>query len=172
MPVPLQKGPLGLLGAFALKVLGRNPIGFGDTVVPVADVYDQYLATSELQVKIVNGATALATFNSQSSTVPQGRVWRVAAVNCLAAMNAADIALVSLVGVAVLSPNSAPFSCQLCVQPSGPGPGLLQRAASAICRPPLFLPSGWSLQAFMYSSGPITVAGTLQLAALIQEFDL
>src|SRR5262245_52030444 len=109
MPVPLQKGPLGLLGAFALKVLGQNPTAFGDTVVPVADVYDQYLATSELvmvrlQPTIAIGASsATATF-----PVPPGKVWRLIAASIGSTLNAADAAFTSQAQVALQSPNGAP----------------------------------------------------------------
>lgn len=56
---PLQKSPIGLLQGYNLQTLGQAPIGFGDTVVPVAIADPWYLRD-------------LVTIRTVSATVPIG----------------------------------------------------------------------------------------------------
>lgn len=165
----LQKGPSGILGWFALKVTGRNPPLFSDAVVPVAEVGDNYLATSELQVKLAQSNTNLSTFTGQTLTVPQGKVWRVICASCLCNLNAADVALVSEVSVGIQTPNIAPQSVLAAAAVQS---GNIYRVTTMIARPPIFLPSGVSLVGGLATSAAITVATPMSLAALVQEFDL
>lgn len=63
MTSPLQKSPAGLLELFRLRTLGRNPVGFGDDVVPVADVTDYYGADLVVSADFAGVAGAVdATF--------------------------------------------------------------------------------------------------------------
>jgi hypothetical protein len=167
----LQKGPLGLLGAFALKVLGQNPPNFGDTVIPIADVYDQYLATSELQIQRAAMATALATFTSTSFTVPAGKVWRLIAASMAGANNAADAALVSTDLIGLLSPNSTVFSVNIAQGALQTGAAVI-RGVAVTLRPPIFLPSGWSISFGRSQSAAVTVTANVQVGCMYQEFDL
>lgn len=166
----LQKGPLGILGWFALKVTGRNPTGFGDSVVPVAEVGDHYLATSELQEVNVVMPTLLQTTNGASLTVPNGKVWRVIAVSMAGALNAADAALLSQQNIGFQSPNGSPKSCL--VVSTTPYAFTNQRGAAATMRPPVLLPSGWKIVYALNTSAAITVTSNIQCDAMIQEFDL
>jgi hypothetical protein len=167
--VQLQKGPLALLGAFALKVGGRNPPAFGDTITPTIDVYDQYIATSELQVKNVVLATALSTFNQALMPVPAGKAWRVLAASFFGSLNAADVALLTGIAIGALAPGGA-SSCNLAsaFQEAGATP----RSLAFTLRPPLFLPSGWQLAFAMFTNTAITVTSNIQCNALVQELDL
>jgi hypothetical protein len=165
----LQKGPLGILGWFALKVTGRNPPSFGDAVVPMVEVGDQYLATSELQVKNAVLATSLAAFNQQTISVPAGKVWRLIAASFNGALNAADAALISQMAIAVIAPGGA-SNCSLVTGPAYASTSI--RQVAVLCRPPVFLPSGWSLNFNMFTSAAITVTSNIQCNAFVQEFDL
>ena len=166
----LQKGPLGVLGWFALKVTGRNPPGFGDSVVPVVEVGDNYLATSELQIQRAAMATLLATFTSQSFTVPNGKVWRLIAASMFGTNDAADAALTSVDTIALKSPNSTVFSVSIVH-------GANQTTANArgcagTFRPPIFLPSGWGIAFSRSQSAAVTVSANVQIGCVYQEFDL
>jgi putative lipoic acid-binding regulatory protein len=166
----LQKSPIGLLGAFALKVLGRNPQQFGDQVVPVVDVYDQYLAIGELQILTGSGlATALAAFNSVSFTVPNGKAWRLKAASLIGSLNAADAAVVSVQTIALQSPNSAPFSVRLATRQDPANAGVRHVAWQS--GTPIFLPSGWKVTFELWTVTAITVTSTLLTSALIQEIE-
>lgn len=165
----LQKGPLGVLGAFSLKVLGRNPTGFGDSVSPVVDVYDQYLASGELQVNNQALATSLAAFNSSTFTVPNGKVWRLMGASLVGALNAADAALLSTLAVAIQSPNSTPQGCRVAAGQTIATAGA--RFVAAVFRPPIFLPSGFKVALELWTSAAITVTSNLQATVLVQEFD-
>ena len=165
----LQKAPSGLLGWFALKVGGFNPPAFGDAVLPVVEVGDHYLATSELQVKTQILATALSTFNGSDFTVPNGKCWRVLGASLFGSLNVADIALKSVMAVGIKSPISAPASCNLTSVESITGAAT--RAVSINFRPALFLPPGFVVSLGLVTNTAITVTSNLTAAVFIQEFD-
>lgn len=167
----LQKAGLGILGAFGLKVTGQNPPLFGDAVLPVADVFDQYLATSELQLKLDQSNVNLATFNGSSFTVPNGKVWRVIGAGWGGAVNAADVALKSIIDIGITSPNSAPASVVIASGAPDPG-GAVTRAFGANFRPPIFLPSGWTISLAFFTSAALTVTFARSAGVFYQEFDL
>jgi hypothetical protein len=166
----LQKGPLGILGWFSLKVTGRNPPGFGDSVVPVVEVGDNYLATSELQLQIATTNLSLATFNGTTFTVPNGKCWRLIAASWAVGLNAADVALRSFCEIGIGSPNSAPNN--VIVAQNDQAGGILPRAVGATWRPPIFVPSGWTVAVTMITSGAITVAVPRIASVMYQEVDL
>lgn len=100
MPSPLQQAPLGLLGLFGLKTLGKNPDLFGSEVVPVAEVSDLY----GLQYLGYVGLTSAAIQNwgdTVTLVVPDGIVWRV---------HAAAVTLAS--GNPITSPDGMACSMQ------------------------------------------------------------
>jgi hypothetical protein len=167
----LQKGPQGILGWFALKVGGRNPPTFGDAVLPVVEVGDNYLGTSELQIQRVALASALAASNNQDFTVPAGKCWRLIGGSFFGSLNVADVALSSLISIGVKSPTSTVFSVLLSVSPKDPG-GAIARGWAASFRPPIFLPSGWTVSLALTTSGAITVTSNYQVGVLYQEMDL
>lgn len=167
----LQKGPLGILGAFALKVLGRNPSQFGDSVTPIVDVYDQYLATSELISNVVGGNLNLAATNTRTFTVPAGKAWRLMGCGIDMGFNGADIALKSIITVEVSSPNSGLPGTVLYSSGTDVG-GAVARTGGVAFRPPIFLPSGWSINLKFSCSAAPTVAVPLFSTALYQEIDI
>lgn len=167
----LQKAATGILGAFGLKVGGFNPTAFGEAVVPVADVFDQYLAQGELQIQRTALATSLAATNSQDFTVPAGKVWRLIAASFFGSLNAADIAFSSIVAIGLKSPISTVFSVLLEVSPKDPG-GAVSRGWATRLRPPIFLPSGWVVTQSLTTSAAITVTSNFQVGIVYQEFDL
>lgn len=167
----LQKGPIGLLGAFALKVLGRNPPAFGDSVVPIVDVYDQYLNQGEQQVK--SSAVALnigVPFLNVTFTVPTSKCWRVLGAGGFVSLNAADAALIAQVGIGILSPAD-PLNSALVFAQYPPQLGANGRTIGTSFRPPLFLTAGWQVSFGFTFSGNITAAGSATGTLLVQEFD-
>lgn len=71
---PLQKGPIGLLEAFRLKTLGRQPTRFGDLVAPSTDVVDFYLAQQFVGGQATSGPNTIPQSVQVVTTVP-GRYW-------------------------------------------------------------------------------------------------
>lgn len=88
----LQKSPLGLIETFDLNWQGRQPENFGNTVDPVTDVTDFYLAT---QAQVLNNtvAHAIATQTFTHSFGPTQFIWRVLTLGLTLTFQAADIAL-------------------------------------------------------------------------------
>jgi len=166
----LQKGPLGILGWFALKVTGRNPPGFGDSVVPVVEVGDNYLATSELQIQRQAVALLIAVNTAASFTVPNGKVWRLIAAGSFGTNNAADNALVSVDQIALQSPSSGVFSVPIVFGAYQTGAN--GRGCAGNFRPPIFLPSGWIVTWSRNQSAAVTVTANVQFGIVYQEFDL
>jgi hypothetical protein len=76
---PLQKYPPGLLSAFNLQTLGRAPVGFSQSVMPVANILDLY-AQDLRAVELESGNVAM-TSDSVSFQVPAGQVWLVWAIS-------------------------------------------------------------------------------------------
>lgn len=64
---PLHKAPLGLLELFNLKVLGKQPVDFGEIVQPTIDVRDFYGAN--LLDPSVSGGTTGALLNLRDTDV-------------------------------------------------------------------------------------------------------
>lgn len=144
----LQKGPIGLLGAFALKVLGRNPPQFGDSVTPTVEVMDQYLASGELDVQTTGNFDVAGTSNNAQLVVPTGKVWRVLCAGITVTTNAADIVDGYKVGIAVLPPAGSGSVVPLAYQytPPAPAGATLNGMRFGYYFPrPLFLPSGWGI---------------------------
>lgn len=169
----LQKSPIGLLGAFALKVLGRNPQAFGDTITPTVDVYDQYLAQGELKISTLSSNVNLATFNARSFTVPAGKAWRLIGLGGNYTPNAADVAVLGKLSGAITSPDSAPLA--FITGSSGGGLAVAVGAAGVnfgqAFRPPIFLPSGWSVAVTLVSATAWTVAAPFAAELMLQEID-
>lgn len=167
----LQKGPLGILGWFALKVTGRNPPAFGDAVVPVVEVGDNYLATSELQMQTSLIPSTLTVSQTILFTVPAGKCWRLIGAGGYLTLNVADAGFVVVGSVGVRSPNSAPNDGYVFTQTTGQTAGNA-RVFGAAFRPPIFLPSGWSVAISTVRSAAVTVASFQYAVITYQEIDL
>jgi hypothetical protein len=167
----LQKAPRGLLAAFGLKVLGKNPDVFADSVMGVADVYDQYLSESELKTTGAI-ATLIAATTSISSTllVPQGKCWRVLCDGIGFSINAADVALQFACTYAVIQPgvvSPAQYKSEVAIGTT------LGRSSGHYFPRPLFLPSGWGLNIQLSSQSTAPANNVVGLHnALVQEFDI
>lgn len=173
MSSPLQKAPSGILGAFLLKVLGKNPNQFGDVVTPTVEVFDHYLLQQELKndngvgagtITLTAGAQVVRGF----ATVPNGKVWRVLASGVFCTVAAADVALGFNVGLYVRMPGGAvtPFFTG---QTNG---AATSRTAGFYFPRPLTLPAGWAIavDVFAPTAASQNMATTLQLT--YHEFDL
>jgi hypothetical protein len=90
MPSPLQKAPLGLLGAFDLKTLGINPTAFGDTVVPISSTDDFYFLPNQ---RSTVAAAAVLSGVVATQTVPANEIWRIKGIGVACGRNVADVAL-------------------------------------------------------------------------------
>lgn len=89
IPLPLQKAPQGLLGAFDLKNWGRMPDEFGAQLAPIVDVVDNYLVQNQFVQSGTNPATAVPG-DGVFFDVPAGFVWRVRAMAFRLSALAAD----------------------------------------------------------------------------------
>lgn len=173
MPSPLQKAPQGWLGALALKVLGGNPNQVSDAVVPIVDIYDQYLAQEELQVRnVVFTLLAATTSNTGFLTVPTGKCWRVIAAGIGTAINAADAALLFDANLQVVPPGAvAGFTAVYAAAALlGTTTG---RSMGVYLGPRLFLPSGWGLACGLTTRAAAPANNvSVSFNALVQQFDL
>lgn len=166
----LQKGPLGILGWFALKVTGRNPPGFSDSVVPVVEIGDNYLATSELQIQRVAVTVGIGVSSGNNAfVVPSGKIWRLIAAGVFGGTAAADAAFRSVISIALKSPNSGVFEVPIAV--SSYDGGNATRGLGYTARPPILLPSGWSISSSIFFSANLTVAANTQMGVVYQEID-
>ena len=85
MDSPLQKSPLGLLGALDLKTLGHNPDAFGGLVAPVTEALSFYSVNFRADRRITGSTFPL------SLTVPTGQLWRVWNVSAVIDLSGATI---------------------------------------------------------------------------------
>lgn len=166
----LQKSPWGLLGALGLKVTGRNPPLFSDAVIPVVDVYDQYLAQGELKGVSASVNLSLAQSTGQNLFVPNGKVWRVLGAGGSTGLAGADAAIVSTADISINNYNlgvAFPIVYAFAHNAMGTGP----RAFGTWFSRPIFLPAGWGLAFHLSFSANITVAQPFFVEAFVQEFD-
>lgn len=166
----LTAAPLGLLGAFALKVLGKNPDGFGDTVSPVVDVYDQYLQTTENRTIGAIGIGARTV--SMTHTLPDRFCWRVLAIGVNFTLDAADIALTATVITSVTSPAVAGTIIEPCGTMVVNGATGTNRALGHLLPRPLLLLPGNSIITRVYLSANVTVALNVNSCLLVQPLEL
>lgn len=133
----LSQAPIGLLGALALKALGRNPAEFGETLQPTFESREFYdLALYEGRVVLTVGATNVGDTCEQR--VPKGEVW---------AMKWAGIQLANFSGAvafpvrcslnAIYDPSSVPIAPDIVGTINAAGDHL----TGGILSPGLFLPS-------------------------------
>lgn len=165
----LQSSPLGLLGLFRLKVLGRNPDGFGEDVIPVVEVSDFYGAPL---LEAVGVSTAVAAAGSATTIpVPQGEVWRVHGVGARLDMTAAITATDGIgISIAVDTANAA--RCQLAQNNDRAmvlATGLVLFEASAHFDRPLVLRGGTNLVAV--NDRVLSAGCQLRIQALIERVD-
>lgn len=170
---PLQKSPLALLGAFALKQLGVNPTHFGEEIQPSIDVYDQYLYNEQrISVTLSAAGIALGTSHAAVSvTVPAAKAWRVLGIAGVATPAAGDAGKTFNGFLSVrdtLSQEVALENRQLL----GTGAAIAgDRILGYQPSNPIFLPSGWKI-AFVADSSVVTAANVpLALNVFVQEID-
>lgn len=73
----ITRVPVGLLDFLGLKTQGNNPAILSDTVAPILDLSDFYLA-DRWEILVETGLNAVGTANVQCvTTVPVGQVWYV-----------------------------------------------------------------------------------------------
>lgn len=167
---PLHKSPLGLLGAFALKVLGQNPDKFGQTVGPVVDVYDQYLEPTEARVA---ASMAIGTRTiSGTHTLPNRFAYRVLAIGVSMSLDAADAAITGTTITSMTSPAVA----GTIVEPGGTlvvngATGLFRSLGIWLPRPFLLTP-GWSITQRVYMSANVTAATNVNFCMVVQPLEL
>lgn len=167
----LQKAPSGLLGAFKLKVDGANPSAFGDGIVPVVDVFDQYLA-DEL-TPYTTGPTAAGVGSNQFTQTfspPAGKVWRLVAAGGYGIVGGADAAFVGA-GIIILRSPSGPLTNPFLYAAPLPQLTTLARPFAQTFRAPIFVPPGWAVQTQVQWSANLTVGGFHTGTVLVQEFD-
>jgi hypothetical protein len=167
---PLHKAPLGLLGAFALKVLGRNPDKFGEAVLPVVDVYDQYLDTTEARVV---GTMAIGTRTiSGAHVLPSRYAYRVLAIGVSFSLDAADVALTATTITSMTSPAVA----GTVTEPQGTmvvnGATGLFRSLGLWLPRPFFLMPGWQIIQRVYLSANVTAATNVNFCMVVQPLEL
>lgn len=170
----LQKGPVGLLGALALKVLGRNPPQFGDAVVPTVEVLDQYLAQGELDTQTTGNIDVVGTSNNGALTVPSGKCWRVLCVGFNVTTNAADIVDGYRVGFAIQPPAGAASLVPTAYQnvPPAPAGATANGTRFGYYFPrPLFLPPAWGILFQIDTDRAITTQVRMNGFLLRQQFD-
>jgi hypothetical protein len=171
MTSPLQKSPLGLLGAFDLKTLGHQPNQFGDVVMPVHGVTDQYLLP---QLAIVTASATIAIAGNSAVTsipVPQGQVWRVLAWSIECTLAAADAALGPRGSIAI-GDGTATFCYvfgNVVIDGTTGGGATAQRFGSALLGNPLWLRPGWNIIGGVVTSAAATVAIPCTLRVLFNR---
>jgi len=166
----LQKYPLGLLGALALKVTGRAPPIFSDALVPVVDVFDQYLAQGELQ-RVGTTTTLVAATKTITATltVPNGKCWRLLGFGQSFVINAADVALVFGGTMSIVTPAAAGVISMYVQNAIGSDTG---RSTAFTLPRPLFLPAGWGVKVDGYTTAAAPANNVIIAnGLLVQEFD-
>lgn len=168
----LSGSPFALLGALEAKINGRNPAGFAEELVPVFDVFDQYLAERTFITLQTATATAPAQTASVAATPATGIVWRVIGIGTVLTLGTADVALTTAVNVYVRDPggNTCPVQNSIVlgggtnrtVRVSGPGGGI---------KFPFWLPPGWSIAADASLSAASTANWTLQVNPLVNRIE-
>jgi len=166
MDSPLQMAPAGLLGAFDLKVTGRNPDRFGDTVFPMTDITDFYLAQLLQSVGTTNTIAIGTTAGASVITVPAATVYRVLAISGEIVLGGADAALTAT-GITYVTPPVGSGAVYL------PLTGAFTKVSTSLWLPggriePLVLTSGWRLTVAGNLSGANAATWNLRAAVLVQ----
>lgn len=173
MPFQLQKAAQGLLGWFSLKVNGRNPLLFGDTVLPVVESGDNYLLQGELATETVLG-TNIPIGSSGGAimtiTVPANKVYRVLSIGVDLGLAAADTAFLTdwWCGVNIGGISGFLFA-SLTQLPNNPAANA--RIGAFYLPRPLLLPPGSIITAQQRTSANVTVAAPQHLYLLRQSID-
>lgn len=176
MPFPLQKSPLGLLGAFDLKTLGSNPSAFGEVVTPVAEVLPFYTVTR--RISYTSATTDADVFATQETiTVPDGKVWRLlsatAVLNVPAAATLVSPVISFVLGFQPLVNTNINVldSIYLPLAPGAiPAGGGFQLRAHA--EPTLLvLPAGYRVVGQVLHAFSAASNTTIAVTALVEEFD-
>lgn len=165
----MQTSPLGLLGAFGLKVQGKAPDQFGESIAPSVEVIDFYALASQSIKRTAQITAAGAVTDTITHVVPNDTIWRVFAVASGVNLNAADLA------------KSVNFA-QFWEQPDGtampffmgPGGGLAtvaDRWAPFVPGPIVTLGPGWKLRSVMTITAALIANASFEFSVLRQELD-
>jgi hypothetical protein len=175
---PLQQSPFGLLEQFNLRVLGRAPFLFGDSVQPTVDVGQHYLTAS--------GITTLQAIEAPSATSTHAVV--LPALTTATWLYAVHISLMSGANWAVTW-----FDAQIRLRASQSTPsvqiygddknGWAWQGGPAVNYPlvghqlvrglflpyPLLLPPGAVLEGFLFGSGGTAADASLSITAIVAQ---
>lgn len=165
----LQKSPLGLLGAYALKTDGRNPPEFGESVVPTTDVTDFYLQPQMELARDTATITGPAVGAAAELTVGEGELWRIWGASLFFVLAAGDAALLSAPRLAILQPT-APEVLYLPLFTSTNVTGAHNRVFSSMLPRPLLMRAGLQLNAALTLSAAPGTPVTLELVVLRERF--
>lgn len=168
----LQKVGAGLLDAFDLKTYGTSPTAFGDTVSPIADVMDHYLAT-RLRCAANNGN--LQNINDNVAlTVPNGTAWRLHCVGGHIDLNAADNPADGVgleIGILPAGSSGSIRVAALAVPPKGAAYAAATRfSCSQTFDRPLILVPGTQL--FLITTRTYAAARAAAIVVMIEELEV
>lgn len=166
----LQKGASGLLGWLALKVTGRNPPLFGDSVVPTIEVGDNYLLAGEFLTETVTGTftTGNQDSSTMSFTVPNGKVYRVLSIGADLSLDAADKAFVaSWAAFISLQGQGAGYIAASLMDPVGN----VGRAGALYLARPLLLPPAARMNVFVRTGTVLSANATVHAYMVRQTID-
>lgn len=76
MSGPIQTNPVGLLGFFQLKNMGKNPSEFMESLQPALEMRDWYLQTNS-EIRSGVDAAIAAAGTARYLEVPAGKMWAV-----------------------------------------------------------------------------------------------
>lgn len=169
----LQKPPTGLLGWFQLKVGGRNPTAFSDTIVPTLEIGDNYLLQGEVAVETglgTNGAIGTTAAPQMQVTVPAGKLWRILAIGTDLGLAVADNAFDTAVQITFSMQSVSALIAHLSTNGAkSPGNG---RYAAFYFPRPFLLTAGNIIVLSQYFSAALTVAASQHYYILRQQIDL
>jgi hypothetical protein len=170
----LQKAAQGLLGWFSLKTTGRNPPVFGESLLPVVEMGDNYLLQGELSAENVLGTNIGIGSSSGQITfqVPANKVYRVLAIGADLALAAADNAFTTdwYIFVNFAAPSSLTgYIFAGAMQASAAGNA---RIGAFYLPRPLLLPPSASIVVGFRSSANLTVAASNHGSLIRQSIDL
>jgi len=161
----LQKSPRALLAALELKVSGDNPTVFGDSVVPVIDVYDQYLIDRALMATGSTAITQPATSGSVVLTPPAGEAWRVRSIGAIVNVDAADVAIDKQLFIAI---RDAAGSSSVIVAAES-SLAFASLFGGIYLDRPLWLPAGWTINTFGALASAPTVDWAVSVRAMYER---
>lgn len=153
-----------------MKVGGENPNRFGETVMPVTEVFDLYAQPVRAAATLTIAGGSVSSLTS-TLTPPKGYAYRVLTVGTSNEINAADVALkvttiISVVSLATAVTDIMPFYAAETV-----GTPLFRKAGLALPHP-LFIPPGFAI-AFTVDTSAVPANNlATTISALVQQIPL